>query len=132
MGEKTSTTASPERARDIETVKALAARLDVPLDELAPKPTKWRDPAADDDVDELLDRIVRRAQYGALRQVLYVLDGWREGARSNHDALGHRDESRPCWETWDTGDIAHMVADAARDLGTADPNVGYERRAVEL
>lgn len=79
------------------------------------------DPATDDDVQELVDRIVRRAQYVALREVLKALDDWRMGARENHDALGHRGEYRPCWESFATGDVRRMVSDAARELGVPDP-----------
>lgn len=105
--------------RDATSALALAATTPDPAD-----------PATDDDVQQLVDRLVRRASYLALRQVLDVLDGWREGARSNHDALSHRGE-RDCWEHFETDDVRRMIADAARDLGTADPTTGHERRVVE-
>lgn len=68
-----------------------------------------------------VERIVRRAQYNALRKMLEVLDGWTRGARENHDALGHRGESVPCWSQFARADIIVMVADAACELGTFDP-----------
>lgn len=94
---------------------------------LAATPARSTDPATDDDVDEIVERLVRRAQYLALRKVLDVVEGWREGARSNHDANGHRNEvpGYDCWEQWHSSDIRTMVADAARELHTADPNDGH-------
>jgi hypothetical protein len=119
-----------QRAVNIDAIKALAATLDVPLDELAvtsPEPKRERDPAHDDDVAEIVERLVRRAQYLALREVLIVLDSWREGARSNHDGMGHQREiaSEECWENFHASDVRTMVADAARELRTADPNEGH-------
>jgi hypothetical protein len=71
------------------------------------------DPATEDSVPDLVDRVVRRAQYLALREVLSALDGWIEGMRENA-APGsllafHQD------------DIRRMVNDAAHRLGTAQP-----------
>lgn len=50
----------------------------------------------------------------ALREVLAALDGWIEGAQSNHEALGHRDSD--CCQTFHPEDIRNMVADAARSV----------------
>lgn len=50
----------------------------------------------------------------ALREVLAALDGWIEGAKSNHEALGHRDTD--CCETFHPEDIRNMVADAAMSI----------------
>jgi len=80
------------------------------------------DPAADDDSNELLDRIVRRAQYTALSAMLGVVDGWVEGAQANHEGLGHRDKD--CCSTFHPDDIKRMINDAAREVGTAEPYRG--------
>jgi hypothetical protein len=117
-----------ERARDIETVRALADRLDVPLDEIPYPLHEAADPATvEETYDELAERIVRRAQYVALRTMLKVVEGWREGARENHDGMGHRGENagEQCWEHWHSSDIRTMVADAARELHVPDPNDGH-------
>jgi len=89
-----------------------------------PGPARATDPATDDDIDEIVERLVRRAQYLALCKVLDELDGWREGQRSNHDANAHRGEAagEQCWEHWHSSDVRTMVADAASELRTADPN----------
>lgn len=63
----------------------------------------FNDPATDDDVNVLVDRIVRRAQYVALREVLAVLDVDGRPALLNHDG------------------VRRMLNDAARNLGTALP-----------
>jgi hypothetical protein len=86
----------------------------------APAPADT-DPALDDRVDELVDRIVRRAQYETLRKMLAVLDGWREGSQSNHDELGHRDEFESCCGNHHANDVRNMVNDAARELGVPEP-----------
>lgn len=52
----------------------------------------------------------------ALREVLAALDGWVEGAQSNHEAMGHRDTD--CCTTFHPDDIRSMVADAARSIKT--------------
>jgi hypothetical protein len=58
----------------------------------------------------------------ALVRMLSVLDGWIEGARENHDALGHRGENRgeECWRSFAPSDIRNMVNDVARELGLAE------------
>lgn len=68
-------------------------------------------------------RVVRRAQYDALRTMLDVLNGWASGARENHEAMGHRGENvgEECWRSFEHEDIVNMVADAADELGTLDP-----------
>lgn len=53
----------------------------------------------------------------ALREVDRTVAGWVEGAMSNHDALGHRGESEPCWHTFHRDDIRNMIKDTARTLG---------------
>jgi hypothetical protein len=85
------------------------------------------DPATTDHTDELVERIVRRAYYSALRKVLDVLEGSRETQRENHDAMSHRGESfgEQCWEHWHSSDFRTMVTDAARELGTADPMLAH-------
>jgi hypothetical protein len=91
--------------------------LQLPGDQQPPPPA---DPATEDDTNELLDRIVRRAQYTGLKALLGVLDGWVEGCQSNAEALGRR---RPDADgvMFVRGDIRRMVNDAARELGTAQP-----------
>lgn len=49
----------------------------------------------------------------ALKAMLAVLDGWIEGAQSNHEALGHRETG--CCSTFAPEDIRRMVEDAAED-----------------
>jgi hypothetical protein len=71
-----------------------------------------------------IDRIVRRAKYNALREVLAQLDDAIEGQKSNHEALGHRDEFVWCWDRWHPNDIRRMVNDAARATGTREPWTG--------
>jgi hypothetical protein len=44
-----------------------------------------------------------------------VLAGWVETAKENHEALDHRDEMRPCWETWHVSDFRGMIDDAIRE-----------------
>lgn len=81
--------------------------------------------AVDLDADDMAGRIVRRAQYEALRAVLGSLDGWVAGARENHEALGHRDFD--CCETFHPNDIRRMVNAAARELGVRRPWNGAAR-----
>ncbi len=64
----------------------------------------------------------------ALREVLAAVDGGEMVARENHDALGHRGESDPCWETFHVTDIRNMVADAARASGLVDLAAEIENR----
>lgn len=79
-----------------------------------------------------LGRAGERGAHRALARFLGVLDGWIEGARSNHDALDHRGESRgeECWTQFHPSDIRRMVNDAAREVGLstefADPEVATE------
>jgi hypothetical protein len=44
-----------------------------------------------------------------------VIDGWVRTAKENHDALGHRGEDRPCWETWHVADFRSMIGDAVAE-----------------
>lgn len=67
-----------------------------------------QDPATADDTQELMDRVVRRAQYLALQGVLAELD-------KQHAATGMTGP------VWSRDSIGRMVNDAARALGTAQP-----------
>lgn len=64
----------------------------------------------------------RQAASLALYTMLTVLDGWIEGAHSNHEALDHRGEGTdsPCWTQFHPQDIRAMVNDAARELGVGE------------
>lgn len=59
------------------------------------------------------------AKRRALGAVLEALDGWIENARDNHEASGHRGESRgeECWRSFAPDDLRNMINDAARDVG---------------
>lgn len=50
----------------------------------------------------------------ALREVLAALDAWIEGAKSTHEALGHRDTD--CCTAFHPEDIRDMVKDARRSI----------------
>lgn len=56
-----------------------------------------------------------------LGAVLQVLDGWVQGAKENHEAMGHRGENTgsECWRTFAPSDIRNMINDAATELGLA-------------
>lgn len=73
------------------------------------------DPATDDDVDELVERIVRRAQYQALRVMARVARDWYDGSRSNHQAMAHNAVA-DCCAHFELGEILRMVNDAAVEL----------------
>lgn len=77
--------------------------------------------------DTLVDRIVRRAKYDALKAMLSAANGWHEGALSNHEALGHRGDAEQCCGRFDVDDIFLMVNDAARAVGTAEPYRGADQ-----
>lgn len=111
MGEKTTETDVQRAISDAESAVRKVA--DIAL-KLAVR--------ADDDatVSELVHRIIRRAHYEALKQVLATLDGWIEGAKENHDARAHRGELDPCWEQFHAVDIRTMVDHAARALGARE------------
>lgn len=55
------------------------------------------------------------------KAMLDTLQGWIEGAMSNHDAMGHRGESTPCWDQFTAEDIRRMVDDAAQEVAKHDP-----------
>lgn len=59
------------------------------------------------------------ARSEALQAVLDALDGWIEGARSNHAGWEHRDEpvGSECWRQFTPADIRTMINDAAREVG---------------
>lgn len=109
--EQAQQTPAPAPAGPI-TVAELDARLaEHPLDNLF-------------DLDNtLMDRVVKRARYDALRKMLDVLDGWIEGAKENHEAMEHRNENTgdECWQSFHPDDIRRMVNDAAREVGTREP-----------
>jgi hypothetical protein len=67
---------------------------------------------------DIVGRIVERAQYVALREMLKALDGWIEGARENNEALGRHDDP----QVFHAEDIRSMVNDAARVLGVREPH----------
>jgi hypothetical protein len=69
-----------------------------------------------------LDQTGKAAASLALYTMLGVLDGWIEGAHSNHEALGRRGErtDRLCWTEFHPSDIRRMVNDAARELGVGE------------
>lgn len=79
-----------------------------------------------------LGKAGERGAHRTLMTFLAVLDGWIDGARSNHDALGHRGEpmGSECWTQFHPSDIRRMVNDAAREVGLsvefADPEVAEE------
>lgn len=58
----------------------------------------------------------------ALIAMLDTLDGWIEGAKENHDAMGHSHENRgeECWRQYTPSDIRRMVNDAAREVGVSE------------
>lgn len=57
----------------------------------------------------------------ALSTVLQALDGWVQGAKENHEAMGHRGENTgsECWRTFAPSDFRNMINDAATELGLA-------------
>lgn len=66
-----------------------------------------------------------------LYAMLVNLDGWIQGARENHDALGHRGESvgSECWTQFHPADIRSMVNDVAREFEVGEfprPEVAKE------
>jgi hypothetical protein len=94
----------------------LAAMREQAFAELPPAPKTA--PTTDDDVSVLVDRIVRRAQYAALREVLVVVNGWVAGTAENHEAMQHRGN---CCRDFAPADFRQMLNDAARNLGTTLP-----------
>lgn len=69
------------------------------------------------------DETDRKALVSSVLYAFLVnLDGWIEGARSNHDALGHRDEPMQdeCWTRWHPADIRSMVSDVAHEFGVGE------------
>ena len=71
---------------------------------------------------KLTDPDHRAAASLALYSLLVNLDGWIEGAHSNHEALGHRGESTDarCWTQFHPDDIRRMINDVARELGLSE------------
>ncbi len=111
---------APKRMREAVQIAAGVMTAAAASDALEP------DPATADDIAELVERIVRRAQYEALRMVLSVLD---EGIQSTsefcheqgHGSANQHDDGRLCGEAFDVDDFQRMVNDAARRLHTAQP-----------
>jgi hypothetical protein len=70
----------------------------------------------------LTTRDQRESASLALYTLLTVLDGWIEGQRENHDAMGHRGENTgsECWREFAPSDFRRMVNDAARELGLSE------------
>lgn len=99
-------------------------RTSVPLHLLAPAPgippAPAIDPATTDTVPELVDRVVRRAQYEALKAALAVLAGWVESAQENNASMG-RGTGIGDPVMFDVDEIRRMINDTARELGTALP-----------
>lgn len=68
----------------------------------------------DDAQREIVERMVRRAQYDALKTMLEHVDGWIEGARLN----GAEPSAA---EQFHADDIRAMINDTAREVGTRAP-----------
>jgi hypothetical protein len=115
--------AHPQAAVTAALAKLTAALREQVLAELPPAPAP-ADPATEDDVSELVDRVVRRAQYLALRTVLEALDGWVATAertcRAEYHGDGH-DDGRPCGAVFDVSDFRAMVNDSAAALNVPAP-----------
>lgn len=64
----------------------------------------------------------RRGAHRALAKMMEVLEGWIEGAQSNHEACDHRGENTgsECWRQYAPSDIRNMINDAAREIGLAE------------
>lgn len=63
-----------------------------------------------------------------------VLDQWVSGAKENHEALGHRDESTgdECWNSFHPDDIRRMIEDAAQDCAISDSADEQQKSVQEL
>lgn len=71
----------------------------------------------------------------ALAAMFRMLDSWIDGAKENHEAIGHRHENtgEECWRTFAPDDIRRMVNDVARELGLAEfpaPTTPEEDKAL--
>jgi hypothetical protein len=113
------------RASNVNALRTVAKLLDVPLDELADLPPAT-DPALEDNVPELVERIERRAKYVALRAVLAQLDGWIGTAEHNcvaneHGGASYHDDGRTCGKVFDVADFREMINGAADDLRVPRP-----------
>lgn len=65
----------------------------------------------------------KNGMHRALEVTLQTLDGWIEGVKSNHEAMGHggrESTGSECWRTFSPSDIRRMINDAARELGLAE------------
>lgn len=101
-------------------VEQLAALLPIILAQGPSTPRRRARPGAPERPVQVPGR--QGAQRLALAAVLDALDGWIEGAQSNHDDMGHRGENTgdECWRSFAPGDIRNMINDAARELGVTE------------
>jgi hypothetical protein len=107
----------PRHAPPLDVMAALAALTEAVRAELSASPVP-ADPATDDEVSELVDRIVRRSQYQALKAVLEALDGWIAGNLENVEGgIGELEAVH----RFHAQDVRRMVNDAARELRVPEP-----------
>lgn len=90
-----------------KTRKAAVEQIEQVVRELTTPPAPT--PSADERLPELHDRVVRRAQYEALKAFLSTLAGWHNSIDDDNDGHFHVD------------DIRTMINDTARELGTSEP-----------
>jgi hypothetical protein len=114
--------AAPATARAaLDSVREALASADKALAEVdAPVTTEGLLRAALDAHDADLEGVRLAAYAAAVREMHRTLHGWIEGAKENCDAMGHRGEANPCWETWHVTDLRGMVGDIARALGVPE------------
>lgn len=71
---------------------------------------------------DVVERMVRRAQYDALREMLSMVDSWAEGVIEEGEARELRDRPRTAAEvTFHVEDVRNMINDAARAIGAREP-----------
>jgi hypothetical protein len=77
----------------------------------------WSPPAMADKSAELA-----AVKSSVLYALLVNLDGWIGTTRENHEAMGHRHESRgeECWRRFEPPDIRRMINDVAREVGVTE------------
>lgn len=93
-------------------VAQLAEQIAVPAH---PEPEPWT-------IEDIVQRIERRAKYDALKAVLAQLDGSIETTIENSASMGHRDGPRNEDQvTLYADDVRNIVNGAARDTGTSEP-----------
>lgn len=93
--------------------------------ELAPPRTGWpheRPGPAPVPAVPIKGSALVKVQRHALGVVLQALDSWIDGAKENHESMGHRNENtgEECWRTFAPDDIRRMINDAATELGLAE------------